>query len=129
MRKNWLKWLVRRSPPLAPSLYDILPRANGVPRSLPHAEVVAAEEIAGTTRHPSHTTADLLPIPELRSQHWHDNWRRMLQAYEDGVSLPPVRLYKLGAGYYVIDGHKRVAAAKRQGAAVDAIVVELRPCA
>jgi hypothetical protein len=127
--RNWLKLLPHRSAQLAPSLYDVLPCANSAPRSLPHAEVVAAEEIAGTVRHPSNTTADLLPIPMLRSQHWRANWRRMLQAYENDVPLPPVRLYKLGAGYYVIDGHKRVAAARRQGAAVDAIVVELRPSA
>jgi len=96
------------------------------PRSLPRAEVVAAEQIAGTTRHPSNTTVDFLPIPELRSQHWRDNWQRMLQAQERDVFLPPVQLVKFDRRYFVVDGHKRVAAARRVGAALDAIVVELR---
>jgi nucleotide-binding universal stress UspA family protein len=32
-----------------------------------------------------------------------------------GTALPPVELYKLGYGYYVLDGHRRVAAAKELG--------------
>jgi ParB-like chromosome segregation protein Spo0J len=43
------------------------------------------------------------------------------------VNLPPVQLLKVGTQYFVVDGHKRVAAARRTGAVVDAIVVELRP--
>jgi hypothetical protein len=121
-----LNWLSRRQPRLAPSLYEVLPHASMAPRSLPRAEVVAAEQIAGTTRHPSNTTVDFLPIPELRSQHWRDNWQRMLQAQERDVFLPPVQLVKFDRRYFVVDGHKRVAAARRVGAALDAIVVELR---
>ena len=122
-----LQWPGSRSAELAPSLYDVLRDANSVPRSLPRAEVVSPEEIAGTTRHPSNTTADFLPIPAFRSKHWRDNWRRMLQAQERDVPMPPVQLIKLGQRYFVVDGHKRVAYARRVGAALDATVVELRP--
>jgi ParB-like chromosome segregation protein Spo0J len=42
-----------------------------------------------------------------------------------GECLPPVELHKLGRGYYVVDGHYRIAAALLLGQAdVDAIVVE-----
>ena len=42
-----------------------------------------------------------------------------------GECLPPVELHKLGRGYYVVDGHHRIAAALLLGQAdVDAIVVE-----
>ena len=122
-----LNWRASRTPGLAPSLYDTLHDANSVPRSLPRAEIVAAEEIAGTTRHPSNTTSDFLPVPALRSKHWRDNWRRMLQAQDNNVAMPPVELLKLGRSYFVVDGHKRVAYARRVGAALDARVVELRP--
>jgi hypothetical protein len=45
-----------------------------------------------------------------------------------GVSLPPVVLYKLGFGYYVLDGNHRVAAAKELGQLeVDALVTEFVP--
>jgi hypothetical protein len=123
----FLKWLTGQQPALAPSLYEVVPHASMLPRSLPHAEVVLADEIGGTTRHPSNTTADFLPIPVLRSQHWQDNWRRMLEAHERNVLLPPIELLKVGSRYFVVDGHKRVAAARRMGAAVDAIVVDLYP--
>jgi len=52
-------------------------------------------------------------------------FQRVLKAMEDGVSLPPVVLYKLGYGYYVLDGNHRVAAAKRLGQLeIDALVTE-----
>jgi hypothetical protein len=115
-----------RKPGLAPSLYDLIPHANALPRSLPRAEVVPVEAIAGTVRHPSNTTAEFLPIRPLRTTHWQHKWRRVLEAHEQLVALPPVELIKVGPRYFVVDGHKRVAAARRTGAPLDAVVVELR---
>lgn len=47
---------------------------------------------------------------------------------ERGDCLPPIELYKLGTGYYVLDGHHRVAAAMLIGQVeVDARVVEFVP--
>jgi hypothetical protein len=127
MVNSLIRWLLGRTPELAPSLYDVLPNASSAPRTLPRAEIVPAEDIAGTVRHPSNTTADFLPIPPLRSAHWRQNWSRMQQAQERLVSLPPVQLMKVGCSYFVVDGHKRVAAARRVGGVLDAIVVELHP--
>lgn len=42
-------------------------------------------------------------------------YERVLHAMRAGESLPPVVLYKLGYGYYVLDGNHRIAAAKRLG--------------
>jgi hypothetical protein len=122
-----LKWLPRRQTKLAPSLYDVFPEASMLPRTLPRAEVVAADEISGTTRHPSNTTADLLPIPPLRSRHWRQKFRRVVEAQARLVFLPPVELVKVGCSYFIVDGHKRVAAARQIDGVVDAVVVELRP--
>jgi hypothetical protein len=45
-----------------------------------------------------------------------------------GRALPPVELYRLGDGYYVLDGHHRVAAALAVGQlALDARVTEFAP--
>jgi hypothetical protein len=121
---GWVPQWPRR---LAPSLYDVVPHADALPRSLPRVEFVPASSIDGTVRHPSYTTTDFLPVGPLRTRHWQDQWLRILDAYENLVNLPPVHSLKVGAQYFVVDGHKRVAAARRTGAAVDAIVVELRP--
>lgn len=109
----------------APSLYDLVPHADALPRSLPRVELVPAEEVVGTTRQPSTLTADFLPRPEQRTAHWRHDMGRILAAQEDLTVLPPVELLKAGCGYFVVDGHKRVAAARRTGAVLDAIVVEL----
>jgi uncharacterized ParB-like nuclease family protein len=51
--------------------------------------------------------------------------KKIEQALARGEVLPPVKLYKLGAVYFVVDGHHRVAAAKKTGAKfIDAEVVE-----
>jgi hypothetical protein len=45
-------------------------------------------------------------------------WARfssVFAARSDGVDLPPVLLYRAGHGYYVLDGHHRVAVARALG--------------
>lgn len=42
-------------------------------------------------------------------------YERIKERMEHGDPLPPVVLYKLGYGYYVVDGNHRVAAAKELG--------------
>ena len=55
-------------------------------------------------------------------------FERVYHAMRDGMSLPPVVLYKLGYGYYVLDGNHRVAAAKRLGIVeLEAEVTEYLP--
>ena len=114
----------RRQAKRAPSLYDLIPQANSLARTLARTEVVPADAIEGTTRHPSNTRADFLP-PTRPGAHWLHDWRRILDAQEGLAVLPPVDLIKAGGRYFVVDGHKRVAAARRIGAMLDANVVEL----
>ena len=92
---------------------------------MPRVELVPAEAITGTTRYPSTLTADFLPRPEQRTTHWRHDFQRILSAQESLAVLPPVELLQVGDCYFVVDGHKRVAAARRTGAVLDAIVVEL----
>ena len=52
-------------------------------------------------------------------------WRSIASAHYDDVSLPPVKLYKIGDAYFVLDGNHRVSVARERGAEfVDAEVIE-----
>lgn len=45
-----------------------------------------------------------------------------------GVELPPIEVYRIGAEYFVLDGHHRVAAARKIGQLyVDAVVTDYVP--
>ncbi len=56
---------------------------------------------------------------------WTDRLRKLERAWRRGETFPPVQLYKLGEAYFVVDGHHRVAAARRQGGRyIDAEVFE-----
>ncbi len=50
------------------------------------------------------------------------------EALERGEALPPIELYKMDDEYYVLDGHHRIVAAKKQGQKfIDANVTEYLP--
>ncbi len=52
--------------------------------------------------------------------------RSVAQAFPEG-DFPPIVVYRLGEAYFVVDGHHRVAIARRRGmATIDAEVTELR---
>jgi len=51
-------------------------------------------------------------------------WRRIDRAFYDDISLPPVKLYKVGDAYFVLDGNHRVSVARANGATyIDAEVM------
>jgi nucleotide-binding universal stress UspA family protein len=55
-------------------------------------------------------------------------FQRVLDATQRGLVLPPIVVYQLGFGYYVEDGHHRVAAARLNGqTGIDADVTEFVP--
>ena len=59
--------------------------------------------------------AAFLPLPPFRNKHTEDRLRAIVQALEAGQILPPIDVRGLGGEYYVLDGHRRVAAAKLLG--------------
>ena len=68
--------------------------------------------------------------PLTRRRGDEDRLSGIRKAMEAGECLPPVELYKLGFGYYVLDGHHRVAAARLMDAVeIDAEVTEFVPLA
>ncbi|MHB1417742.1 MAG: universal stress protein [Chloroflexota bacterium] len=55
-------------------------------------------------------------------------YERVRELMETGAGLPPITLYKLGYGYYVLDGNHRVAAARELGQLeMEAEVTEFLP--
>src|SRR5918999_6535033 len=109
-----------------PSLYDIHPSASAAPRRAIGLRTVPIDHIVGTMRHPSQNTADFRPLPRLRGQNWLARWQRINRAMNRLEMLPPVELVQVGDGYYVADGHNRVAAARQAGAVdIDADVTQL----
>ncbi|HEX5502187.1 MAG TPA: universal stress protein [Thermomicrobiales bacterium] len=70
--------------------------------------------------------------PDFRPRHppraEQQRYDAIVHAGEYGRPLPPVELYKLGYGYYVLDGHRRLAAARQLGQPeIDAEVTEFVP--
>lgn len=117
---------LRRPVAVLPSLYDRYPAAATALRRPRGLQIVALDEIVGTTRHPSQNTMDFLPLPRLRGRNWQARWQRIQRATADLSLLPAVELMRVGDEYYVADGHNRVAAAREAGAvAIDADVTEL----
>jgi hypothetical protein len=51
-------------------------------------------------------------------------WKSIARAFYNSVDLPPVRLYKVGEAYFVLDGHHRVSVAREQG--IDFIDAEVQ---
>src|SRR5262249_37039473 len=67
---------------------------------------------------------DFRPPPRGRRESDEQRLQRMRRAMERQERVPPVELYQLGSGYYVLDGHHRVATAKLLGQVeIDANVI------
>ena len=65
-----------------------------------------------------------------RRKHDEDRFYRVRRALEQNLEIPAIDVYKLGFGYYVLDGHHRVAVALQNGQVeIDANVVEYVPAA
>jgi len=126
MRLKRLGAALRPSREPLPSLFDRHPDALAGSRHPRGVHPVPIEAIVGTARHPTQNTVDFLPLPQLRGANWEGRWQRILAAMNRLAVLPPVELLQVGDAYWVVDGHNRIAAALRTGAAaVDADVTEL----
>ena len=84
---------------------------------------VEIEKIVGSVGSWRDFDSDFLP----RKRSMEGRWSRVDRAYHQGVELPSVSLYKIGDGYFVVDGNHRVSVARyHKVVTIDAEVVELR---
>ena len=82
---------------------------------------IPIERVVGTDGWSKDFSRDFWPRRSLSP----DRLRSLKTAYPEG-GFPPITTYKLGETYFVIDGHHRLALARRyRAAAIDADVVEL----
>ena len=87
---------------------------------------VEVPRIVGSVGRAQELGENFRPLKHERSDE--QRYERVLNAIRNGVGLPPVELYKLGFGYYVLDGNHRVAAARETGQEeIDAEVTEFIP--
>lgn len=114
------------APPAVRNFAEDAARAGPVaPRDL-GLRVVEVARIVGSVGRSGELNAQF----KIRSRQRQELQRfdRILRLMQNGAGLPPVALYKLGYGYYVLDGNHRVAAAKQLGQLeIDAIVTEFTP--
>ncbi|MBV9327703.1 MAG: universal stress protein [Chloroflexi bacterium] len=73
---------------------------------------------------------DFRPPERRRRRQDEQRFDHVRRAVDAGTGMPLIEVYKLGFGYYVLDGHHRVAAALERGQIeIDAHVVEYVPFA
>jgi hypothetical protein len=110
------------------SFADDAARAGPLRRRSLGLRTVEVARIIGTVGRAHELGPDFRPLRRRESDE--ERFDRIKKVLESGESLPPVELYKLGFGYYVLDGHHRVALARMMDAVeIDAEVTELIPLA
>ena len=108
------------------NFHDDATRAGALVRRDLGMRTVEVGRIIGTVGRAHELGPDFRPLQRRRADD--ERFGRIFRAVQRGEALPPVELYKLGFGYYVLDGHHRVAAAKAIGQReIDAHVTEFLP--
>lgn len=113
----------RRKRPL-PNLYEVHPEARLAPlRELGLCTIPVDEVIGTAVQGVAQRGLDFQPLPAFRSTNWRGRFQRIREALDRLQALPPIDVLKTAEGYWVIDGHNRVAAARANGqVAIDADV-------
>jgi ParB-like nuclease domain len=83
---------------------------------------IPLDHVVGTDSRAADFDREFQPLrPEVRAR-----WKRVASAFPEG-DFPPIVVSKLGDAYFVVDGHHRVAVARRRGMqTIDAEVTELQ---
>lgn len=111
-----------------PNMFDVYPEARSAATHPLGLVTIPVDEIRGTAvEGPDMRGRDFLPLRAFRTRNWEARWQRLRQAMAELVTLPPIEVLNAGAGYWVEDGHNRVAAALYTGQVdIDAVVTQLR---
>jgi nucleotide-binding universal stress UspA family protein len=103
-------------------------RAGMLTRRELGVRTIEVSRIVGSVDRCHELGLDFRPPLRRRRKHDEDRFRRVKEALESGASMPAIEVYKLGFGYYVLDGHHRVAVALEAGQVeIDAHVLEYLP--
>lgn len=109
------------------NLYDLHPEARTSPRRELGVLTIPVDRILGTAvEGDAQRGADFLPLPGLRGANWNGRWQRLRAAQDRLAVLPPIDVIQTDDGYWVLDGHNRVALAREVGQDdVDAAVIHV----
>jgi hypothetical protein len=109
------------------NLYDVHPEARLSSRRQLGVLTIPVNRIRGTAvEGAAQRGSDFLPLPGLRGTNWRGRWQRLRAAQERLAVLPPIDVLQTDDGYWVLDGHNRVALAREVGQDdVDASVVHV----
>jgi nucleotide-binding universal stress UspA family protein len=89
---------------------------------------VEVARIVGSVDRCRELGSDFRPPIRRRRRTDEERFARVRQALSSDVQMPVIEVYKLGFGYYVLDGHHRVAVALQHGQVeIDAHVIEYVP--
>jgi len=119
--------LRRRANKTLPNLVDVHPEARIASRRQLGLRTIPAAEVVGTAVEGSAQRGiDFRPLPHLRSRNWRGRYQRIRAAQEQLAVLPPIDVLQTDEGYWVLDGHNRVAAALAGGQdEIDAVVTHV----
>jgi hypothetical protein len=111
-----------------PNLFELHPESRVAPVRDLGLQTIPVDEIRGTAvEGPAQRGRDFLPLPPFRSANWRERWGRIRSAQQGLSILPPIDVFQTEDGYWVIDGHNRVAAALYAGQPdIDAVVSRIR---
>lgn len=85
-------------------------------------QTVAIKDIVGSMGRVEDFDRDFFP----RNGRSFNRWMSIALAFQKGVGLPAVELYRIGDRYYVKDGHHRISVASTYGQTfIDAAVIQV----
>jgi nucleotide-binding universal stress UspA family protein len=103
-------------------------RAGSLTQRTLGIRTIEIARIVGSVDRCNELGVDFRPPQKRRRKHDEDRLNHIRRAIESNSPLPAIEVYKLGFGYYVLDGHHRLAAAIENGQVeIDADVVEYVP--
>ncbi len=108
-RGRMKKWL-RRSRLLL-DLNDVLKKLPVMNRHDAGLATIPLNKIRGSEGRVTDFDSEFLPL----TPHSAERWVSIYNAYDEGKSLPPIEVVRVGDDYYVRDGHHRVSVAKAIG--------------
>jgi nucleotide-binding universal stress UspA family protein len=118
-----------RRPPLR-SFQEDADRAGVLTQRKLGIRTIETSRIVGSVGRSLELGPDFRPAQRKRRRPDEDRFRRIQVAMDEGQEMPSIDVYKLGFGYYVLDGHHRLAAALQNGQVeIDANVIEFLPAA
>lgn len=91
-------------------------------------QTVNVDKIVGSVGRCLEFSTDFSVIDKQEKSHILNRAEQIKQARNKGVTLPPIKLYKMNEEYYVLDGHHRILAATEEGQKfMDAHIIEYIP--